>query len=227
MTKVGLLIISTNKYTDFLIPLIESADKFFLRDFEVNYFVFTNKNIEIKSDRKIHFINVEHKPWPWMTLGRYKIFSDNSHFLSEMDYLFYCDVDMVFVNHVGDEIIGDRVATQHPGHYLTRGTPETNPNSLAFVPYFEKMQYFAGGFNGGRSNLFLEMSKHLDKNIEIDYSKGIIAIWHDESHLNKYLINNKPTIILDPGYCYNEFYCKGRFVKKLLALDKNHNEIRT
>ena len=40
--KIGLLIIATNKYTDFLNKLISSADDFFLTDSNVEYFIFTN-----------------------------------------------------------------------------------------------------------------------------------------------------------------------------------------
>ena len=51
--KTGLLIIATNKYISFLENLIASADKFFLKDNDVEYFIFTNhKSIDIKSDRK-------------------------------------------------------------------------------------------------------------------------------------------------------------------------------
>jgi histo-blood group ABO system transferase len=225
--KIGLLIISTNKYTRFLQPLIESADKFFLPKKEVSYFIFTNKDIEIFSNRKVVKIDVEHMEWPWMTLGRYKIFSDNSDALSEMDYLFYCDVDMRFVDVVGDEILSNRVATQHPGYYDRRGTPETNPLSLACVYDHEEMQYFAGGFNGGTSNEYLKMASHISNNIDIDYSKGLIAIWHDESHMNRYFIDNKPTKILDPSYCCVEQWIDCPFGRRLLALDKNHSEIRS
>ena len=224
--KVGLLIIATNKYTQFLQPLIESADKYFLPNQEVTYFVFTNKDIDINTNRNIVKIDVEHKEWPWMTLGRYKIFSENSESLSNMDYLYYCDVDMKFVDVVGDEILSDRVATQHPGYYGTRGTPETNPKSLACVYPNEEMQYFAGGFNGGSSEEYLKMSKTISNNIDIDYSNGIIAIWHDESHMNRYFIDNKPTKILSPSYCYGESM-NIPFDKKLLALDKNHSEVRS
>ena len=105
MNKVGLLIIATNKYIQFLQPLIESADSYFLPNQDITYFVFTNQNIDIKSNRNIVKIDVEHKDWPWMTLGRYKIFSDNSNILSKMDYIFYSDVDMRFVFEVGDEIL--------------------------------------------------------------------------------------------------------------------------
>lgn len=224
--KIGLLIIATNKYSQFLQPLITSADKFFVKNEDVTYFIFTNQNLEIESNRNIIKINVDHKEWPWMTLGRYKIFSNNSEELSKMNYLYYCDADMRFVNDVGNEIISERVATQHPGYYGARGTPETNSLSLACVFPHEQMEYFAGGFNGGTSEEYLKMANHISNNIETDYSKNLIAIWHDESHINRYFIDNPPTKILNPSYCYGESM-NIPFKRKLVALDKNHSEIRS
>jgi histo-blood group ABO system transferase len=107
-----------------------------------------------------------------------------------------------------------------------RGTPETSPYSLACVRPHENMQYFAGGFNGGTSSEYLKMAKSLSDNIENDYSRGVIAIWHDESHINRYFIDNPPTKILSPSYCYAESWDLP-FEKKLLALDKNHAEVRS
>lgn len=225
--KTGLLIIATNKYISFLKDLIASADKFFLKDNDVEYFIFTNhESIDIKSDRKLNLIYVDHKEWPWMTLGRYKIFSENCDAFDGFDYLFYCDADMRFCDHVGPEILSDRVATQHPGYYGSRGTPETNPKSLACVHAFEMMQYFAGGFNGGSKDEYIKMSKELSSNIDKDFNNGIIAVWHDESHMNRYFASNPPTAILDPGYCYGESL-RPPFHARLIALDKNHKEIRS
>ena len=200
MKKIGLLIIATNKYIDFLQNLITSADKYFLNLEEVEYFIFSNKDISIISNRKINKINIEHKEWPWMTLGRYEIFYSNKSILEKMDYLYYIDVDMLFVNDVGNEILSDRVATQHPGYYGARGTPEYRSESLAYVHQFEEMQYFAGGFNGGSSSEYLKMSETLSKNIYQDFLNNIISIWHDESHMNRYFIDHPPTKILDPSY---------------------------
>lgn len=221
--KVGLLIIATNKYIEFLQPLITSADKWFLNGQEVTYFIYTNQNIEIKTNRNVVKTNIEHKPWPWMTLGRYHIFSSNKDLFSDMDYLYYCDADMLFVGEVGNEIFGDLVATQHHGYLEKRGTPETNPKSLACVYPNEDMQYFAGGFNGGSSKEYLKMSEKLSKNIDIDYQNDIIAIWHDESHMNRYYIDNKPTLILNPSYCYHDAIINSPFKRKIVALTKNHN----
>lgn len=225
MKNVGLLIIATNKYISFLKNLLESADKFFLKNQNVTYFVFTDQDIKIDSTRNIVFVKTEHKQWPWMTLGRYKIFDTNKDTLSKMDYLYYCDSDMLFVDDVGDEILCERVATQHPCLYGTRGTPETNPNSLACVHPHENMQYFAGGFNGGSSYEYLKMANIISNNIDIDYNNGIIAVWHDESHMNRYFIDNPPTKILTPSYCYAEDI-PAPYHPRLLALKKNHYEMR-
>ena len=143
-----------------------------------------------------------------------------------MDYLYYCDADMLFVGDVGDEILSDRVATVHPGYLGKRGTPETNPESSACVHDYEPLIYFAGGFNGGARDEYLRMANTLSHNILDDYRKGIIAVWYDESHLNRYFINFRPTRMLSPSYCYPESWSLP-FEKKLLALDKNHEEVRS
>lgn len=223
--KIGLLIIATNKYTQFLEKLISSADKYFLNGEDVTYFIFTNDNINIETERKVIKIDVEHKPWPYMTLFRYKIFDTNASSFENINYLYYCDADMLFVGDFGKEIIGDRVATQHPGLYGTRGTPETRPESLAYIGPNENMQYFAGGFNGGSKTEFLRMANTLNKNIDTDLSKNIIAIWHDESHMNRYFIDNPPSVILSPSYCYGETM-NLPFEKKLLSLHKDNVQIR-
>jgi len=227
MNNIGLLIIATHKYILFLNDLLISADQYFLPNQNVEYFIFTDhETINIQSKRKINLIKTNHKPWPWMTLGRYEIFSSNQECFEGIDCLFYCDADMRFCDIVGDEILSDRVATQHPGYYGTRGTPETNPESLACVLPFEQMEYFAGGFNGGTKEQYLKMAQKLANNIRTDYYNNIIAVWHDESHMNRYFIDNPPTKILDPGYCYGESL-KPPFTPRLIALNKNHKEIRS
>ena len=95
-----------------------------------------------------------------------------------MDYLFYCDADMLFCDHVGEEILSDRVATQHPGFYGRRGTPELNPNSLAYVSPYEPMQYFAGGFNGGAKSEYLNMAEILSNNIKVTLKQEYLLQTH-------------------------------------------------
>ena len=224
--NVGLLIIATNKYIKFVQPLITSADKFFLPNDEVTYFLFTDSTEDIQTSRRIEHINIQHQPWPYPTLYRYKHFVENYNKFNNMDYLFYTDSDMLFVDYVDKEIIGDLVGTIHPGFMGGRGTPETNPKSLACVYPHEHMKYCAGGFNGGSKESFLKMSKTISDNINTDLKNNIIAVWHDESHMNRYFINHPPEKFLSPSYCYPESW-NIPLKKKLLALDKNHKEIRS
>ena len=127
---------------------------------------------------------------------------------------------MIMTGEVDDEILSDRVATQHPGYYSRRGTPETNPASSACIHDHEPMQYFCGGFNGGTSREYLKMSQHIMDNINSDLENNIIAIWHDESHINRYFIDHPPTKILSPSYCWAPGYGLP-FPNKIITLDKN------
>ena len=198
--------------------------KHFLTDCDVTMFVFSDQEMPEKSGL-IHILQ-EHEGWPYATLKRYHVFDKNKEILSKMDYLFYCDADMLFVDCVGKEILEDLVATTHPGFYNgQRGTYETRRESTAFVGAKEGCKYYAGGFNGGSSASFLKMSEKIKNNIDVDMKKNIIAVWHDESHINRYFIDNKPTISLSPSYCYPESW-NLPFEKKILALDKNHNQLR-
>ena len=59
----------------------------------------------------------------------------------------------------------------------------------------------------------------LNKRIDEDYHKGIIAIWHDESHINKYIYEKGNYRLLSPAYCYPEGW-ELPFEKRILVLDK-------
>jgi len=223
--NIGLLIIATGKYHIFVNNLISSARKFFLVDHNVTFYIFTDFE-KIHSQDDVKIIKQEHMNWPYPTLFRYKIFLNSKDIIEKEDYLFYCDVDMVFVDEIKDKILKKRVATIHPSFEGGRGTPEIiHSRSKAFVSQDEKMTYFAGGFNGGTSVEYLKMCKILSENIDEDLKNNIIAIWHDESHMNRYFIDNPPTMVLDPGYCYPECFNYG-YKKRIIALNKNHDQIR-
>lgn len=160
---------------------------------------------------------------------RFKVYAQAAEYFKDMDYLFATDADMLFVDEVGDEILGDRVATRHPGYSLPehrREDYDRNPLSLACVKPGEGEYYFAGGFFGGSKDEFLKMISICSDRIDQDLAHGVMPKWHDESHLNRYFINNPPLVILSPSYCYPEEW-NLPFDRKLLALFKNHKEFQT
>jgi histo-blood group ABO system transferase len=221
--KVGLCIMATGRYDKFAQELIDSARPYFCTRSEVTYFVFTDGNITPAEDVVTCF--QKRLGWPADTLKRFEVYAQNADLLSGMDYLFAVDADMRFVAAVGEEILSDLVGTQHPGYVGRRGTYEKNPLSTACVPSYEGDIYFAGGFYGGTREAFFKLVETLKERVSKDEESHFIAAWHDESHLNRYFIDHHPTLVLSPAYCYPEKW-KFPYPKKLLALDKDHSEIR-
>lgn len=229
--KIGLLLIATGKYDRFVFQFLESVNKHFFNGQDVTVYLFSDKHIYVKGSRlKIVNISIEHKPFPYATLLRYKHFDEYKEKF-DCDYLFYSDVDMKFVSDVGEEILNDGLtAVQHPGFY-ERGWGSNNVDVLsnAWLPVEKRIGYCAGGFQGGKKEDYLTMCNILNARIQDDESRGVMAEWHDESHWNWYLktlaINAK---VLNPSYCFPEAsWAKNMpFEKKLMALDKNHEKLR-
>jgi len=69
---------------------------------------------------------------------------------------------------------------------------ERNPVSTAYIPVGEGLQYFQGGLIGGRTKKFLEMKDVLIRQISEDNKNDYVAVSHDESHLNNYMLDKHP-----------------------------------
>lgn len=85
------------------------------------------------------------------------------------------------------------------------GAWESNPDSLAFVPRRMRRAYVCGGVWFGTRPAFLGMSRELAANVQADRDRGIVATWHDESHLNAYASRHAHTV-LDSSYCFASSY---------------------
>ncbi len=149
-------------------------------------------------------------PWPMPTLMRYNLFLQQEELLKTYDYIFYMDADMRIVDTVGDEVLGDGLtAACHPGYYIrkiVKAPLEPNIESAAYVPSQEF--YFAGGFQGGKSDQFIEAMWAMRKTIDRDFQKNYIARWNDESHWNHYLSTHPPAVVLSPAYVYPDSLIK-------------------
>lgn len=221
MAKVALVVISTGeKYWPYIEPLLDSAERYFVPHATLLW-------TDCPAQFRCQSISYSNLGYPQATLKRYHAFLQAEDRLREFDYIFYSDVDMRFVGRISEEIFSDGItATEHPGYVGRAGTPELRPESTAYAPVLKK--YFCGGFLGGTSEAFLTMARTIRQNVDADEKNGIVAVWHDESHLNRYLFDNPPAKILSPAFCYpetnQEFYrgVWGRdYEPKILALTKN------
>lgn len=210
--KVAVLYICTGKYSVFWENFYQSSEKFFLRGIEKKYFVFTD-DAGIINKPNICKIYEKSKGFPMDSLLRFQMFLSIKEELDYFDYVFFLNSNMLFIEEVHTEILPLNVssglmATIHPGAYHGKYrlfNYERRKKSKAFIPYEsgQKYFYYMGGFNGGRTKDFLKLSSVCNNNIKEDLSKGIIAIYHDESHLNKYL-HGLDILRLSPSYGYPE-----------------------
>lgn len=226
MLKVAVLYICTGKYDIFWKNFYKSSEKFFITDAEKHYFVFTDSK-KIKSNNNVHIIYQKNLGWPYNTLLRFSFFSNIIDELSQYDYIFFFNSNMVFQVPIYKDILpSDKenglLGVQHPAFYNknnTEFTYERNEFSTAYIKHGEGKYYFMGGINGGIAKQYIDLIRTLNTNIQKDLSNNIIAIWHDESHLNAYYLD-KCIKVLSPSYGYAEGWDLP-FEKKIVVLDKS------
>ena len=213
--KIGVCVVAMDEYEVKAKALIESGRKFFCLNHDVTYFVFTDgtKLEEAKDVVKIKQINFG---WPYVTLKRFQVYDDHAELFAKMDYLFAVDADLVFVSPAGEELLSNLVATQHPAFVKKRGDYENKKISAAYVGPHEGKHYFSCSLYGGNKSEFLKLVKAARKQVDSDLEKKFISRWHDQSYLNRYLIDHPPTCVLDPTYCYPEDW-QVEFSKKVVV----------
>lgn len=210
---VAILYICTGKYVAFWEEFYKSFEEKFLENYQKEYYVFTD-SAEIYGEKEnsfIHRIFQENLGWPGNTLFRFQMFQSVIPQLRQAEYIFFMNANVVCLKKVTGEMIlpGEKelVVVQHPGYFnkqLYEYDYENRKESKACIPFGEGTVYVCGGINGGKSDSYIELIETLAKNIEDDYKRGIIAKWHDESHLNRYIWKREDYRLLSPAFCYPE-----------------------
>lgn len=220
--KIAILYICTGRYAQFFDGFYESAEKFLLPGMEKRYFVFTDQE-QLTTAENVELLIRPCRGFPEDSLFRFDRFLEIKDKLKDYDYTFFFNANMRFVAPVGEELLEERLtAVLHPGYYdkpAWRYPYERNKQSKAYIPaHEENYHYYMGSLNGGRTADYLALAETCSRHIHEDWDKGIVACYHDESHLNHYLRehNCKP---LSPAYAYIE----GKdlpFEPKILLIDK-------
>ena len=230
MLKIGILYICTGRYSIFWKKFYKYCEKNFLPDTEKHYFVFTDdqKILNTRLNR-VHAYFQKLEPWPFPTLKRFEYFLKAKNELLKFDFVLFMNGNLIVKKKIFERDILPQndeklFVTLHPGFYDKTNkdfTYDRNPDCSAYIPEGEWKYYFAVGFNGGTSTEFIKLMEILSKNINNDLEKNIIALWHDESQLNRYMYDYKePFRILSPAYLYPQGW-RLPFECKILILDKN------
>lgn len=204
----------------------------------VTYYVFTDLPQEMPAItlaplRSIKVIKVErYSRWQDISMMRMKTISNviESDIRHNFTHVFCFDVDQVFAERFGSEALGESVALLHAHFYrLPRSmyTYDRNPESKAYMESGD-FYYHAAIFGGSWKNV-KALTEACYQNIMEDKQRDVEALWHDESHLNKYLWLNKPSRVLSPEYCWDNSiaYNWDIRVKRLLWAPKHYDTLRT
>ena len=222
MKKIAILYICTGRYAQFFNGFYESAEQYLLQGVEKHYFVFTDQE-QLTKAANVELLIRPCKGFPEDSLFRFDRFLEIKEQLKDYDYTFFFNANMRFVAPVGEELLeAPLTAVLHPGYYDKpewRYPYERNQQSKAYIPAHETdYHYYMGSLNGGRTEDYLALAETCSQHIHEDWEKGIVACYHDESHLNHYL-RQHPCKALSPAYAYIEGEDMP-FEPKIILIDK-------
>jgi hypothetical protein len=101
------------------------------------------------------------------------------------------------------------------------GSWEVNQNSSAFVLKENRKQYVCGGTWFGRNRSIKLMLSELADQVQVDLERSVVAVWHDESHLNAWASRNE-YLLLDPSFCFvNEYTHLSNLQPLIVAVTKD------
>lgn len=229
MENIAILTIATGKYISLFEELQKSVFEKFLPNHKKTIFLFTDCD-ELKFVNDIKIKKISHLPWPLNTLLRFYYFSLIENELKNYDIIYYLDSDIIVHNNIDEEVIpidNEIIATKHYWYENKIGIYEKqNKISTAYIDesYSTLGNYCQACFFGAKTNEFIKMNSVLNKNITEDLKNNIIAVWHDESHFNKYILNI-PCKRLHIGYCHPSHIDFKHNINLIKLLHKNSNSI--
>lgn len=209
-SKIAIIFIGTSDYIKFFPKYYFTTKRLFLPETKKDFFVFTDriKYPFLKNKKDVIVVKAPHTNWPLSTMKRFEYINGVRKKLEKYSHIIFIDAD-TYVNqpvYENNFFSHDKpfFGVQHPNFVKLRGVFDFNPLSKASVNENDDLStYWQACFWGGKGKEFLELSKELEKRTNQDFEKKVIALWHDESHLNKYFIERKEKVYTyDPSYAY-------------------------
>lgn len=229
--KIGVIYIVTGVYADFWNDFYHSCEQFFCSDVDKGYEVFTDsEELLLRKYKNVRFHKIEDQGWIKNVSCKSYCICRIKELLLIYDFIFYLNGNYKVMAPISStEIVPSEcngwITALSYDHYLNIPADEypydRNLNSKAFIPYGSGQRYYQGGFYGGRTPEFILLSEVLKTKIEKDLDKGIIARFHDESYLNKYLIDKAPRIVNEKIAYHNIWKYDGLY--NGLFLDKEQS----
>ncbi|XP_037347053.2 alpha-1,3-galactosyltransferase 2-like [Pungitius pungitius] len=238
-SSVALTVFAVGRYLDaYLGTFLNSSEQHFMLGLPVTYYVFTDvpekvPRVQLASGRTLKVIKVERSSrWQDISMMRMKTISDviESDIPHRCTHVFCFDVDQVFSGRFGSEALGDSVALLHAHYYHLPAklfTYDRNPASRAYMETGDF--YYHAAIFGGSWERVKALTDACYRGIAEDKRNNVEALWHDESHLNKYMWLHKPSRVLSPEYCWDTSigYRSDIRVTRVLWAPKDYEKLRT
>lgn len=245
---LGVLTIATNVYIDYWEDMVISLESTLEVGQTCVAHVFTEQVERANSFAKkltkvsVQVHEIQAYRWPDATIRRYEVFSKFSNLINQ-DVVMHLDADMIILENIFEDLFDavqekDVALIAHPGFWnrkfvlmirikaiLTRsksinGSWESRPESEAYVDPNSRKPYVCGGIWFGKNKAIFNLIKQLAESVEIDRNNAIMAVWHDESHLNQWASKND-FVLLSPEFCFvSEYEHLKRLKPKILAVTK-------
>ena len=218
MQRVGVIFVGLGQYFDaFFVEYRAAVQRWLLPGWAKTIYVVTDpehaQHAALQADDvDVHVVDdPAMQPWPMPTLRRFAFIRRPAGRLRATSHVIFLDADCLVIRPVTlDELLpaGKRLfGLRHPWYLQKTGTFETDRRSRACVdPARDDLStYWQGCLWGGVTPAVLALSRELERRIEEDLAEGTVALWHDESHLNRYFIDHKPDVYsVGPEYAVPE-----------------------
>ena len=235
--KVAISFIGTSKYLNFLPKYYENIEKYFLPKSEKTILAFTDGELD-ETPENLKVFSQEHLDWPYITLKRFEILKKARDIISDQDWFVFIDADALVVDQINeDEFFTDKplFGVHHPCHFLkmqphtqSPGAYEQNPKSEAYLDLSKGLPdiYWQGCLWGGQVPQVCAMIDELQARVDRDLKNDIVAVWHDESQINKYFYENQDQVhTFGSEFAYPEVfdqYCN--FKPRIVHLAKDNSK---
>jgi len=229
----SIIFIGTGNYINFLPNYYASMKSHFLRGEDNRFHVFTD-NVEYANwPNDMQVYKIDHMQWPFITLLRFNFIHNAIDEICKSENCVFADADLLWMKDTTEsDLFRNKkyFGVQHPGFVFEphKATFERNEASTAHVTMNDDLTtYWQGCLWGAKSQEFANMINILKQQVETDVNNNIVALWHDESHLNRFFINVKNEVnTLHPGYATPERWdhIKEKFSTVALHLHKSMQE---
>lgn len=195
MKTIGILYVGIGAYIRFWDDFYSTCERYFCPNSKKHYYLVTNSQMEEKEN--VTVVYQDDLGWPGNTLFRHFFFFRIKDTLKEHDYLFSFNGNTRFRQTVNEEeflpieeeggliALTWKTGNEDPDTYNF----ERRPESAAYIPYGTKSIYLQGGLTGGITKHYFEFWRACHEITMTDFNNGIIPRFHDESILNKYMLN--------------------------------------